>query len=108
MRLSPVNCGPRIYARRLRRPKITGLRSEDELASYLDDAGSSLESRDEIGRINIYSVRHEQIGMIENIVKFSAKLKVGLLTEPEAFVNAEIKIPETRSAEEIAPDGGQP
>src|SRR5262245_47287835 len=108
MRLSPVNCEPRLYARRLRRPKITGLRSEGELASYLDDAGSSLECRDEIGRTNVYSVRHEQICMIEDIVKFSAKLKGGLLTDPEAFVNAEIKIPETRSAEEIAPDrGGQ-
>ena len=42
--------------------------------------------------------------MIEDIVKFSANLKVGLLTDPDALVNAEIKIPETRSAEEIAPD----
>src|SRR5262247_1225944 len=61
MRLSPVNCEPRLYARRLRRPKITGLRSEDELASYLDDAGSSPEGRDEIGRINVHRVRNEQI-----------------------------------------------
>src|SRR5215510_5675647 len=45
--------------------------------------------------------------MIEDIVKLSAKLKVDILTNPEAFVNAEIKIPETRSAEEIAPDRGQ-
>src|SRR5215510_1228005 len=42
--------------------------------------------------------------MIEDIVKFSANLNVDVLTDPEAFVNAEIKIPETRSAEEIAAD----
>src|SRR6266545_2935379 len=96
-----------IASRAYTRGDCAGQRSEDELASYLDDAGSSLEGRDEIGRINVYSVRHEQIGVIEDIVKFSSNLKVGLLTDPDAFVNAEIEIPETRSAEEIAPDGGQ-
>src|SRR5262245_16601360 len=54
--------------------------------------------------MNVYSVRHEQIVVIEDIVKFSAKLEVDILTDSEAFVNAEIKIPETRSAEEIAAD----
>jgi len=104
VRLSPINCGPRAYARRLRLP-TDHYRSEVEFASYLDYAASSPEGRDEIGRTNVRPAkRHEQIGVIEYIVKFSAKLKTGFLTDAEALVNAEIYIPETRSAEEIAPD----
>src|SRR5215471_3740394 len=81
--------------RSLSLPVLIALRSEGEFGSYLNDAYSSLEGRDEIGRTNVNRARNEQIGVIENIVKFSAKLKAGLLSKAEALVNAEIDIPET-------------
>jgi hypothetical protein len=69
VRLSPINCGPCAYAR----GDYADLRSEGEFGSQLNDATSALEGRDEIGRTNVHPARHEQIGMIEDIVKFSAK-----------------------------------
>src|SRR5262245_14713945 len=78
---------------------------EDELKRHLDVPIPILLGADKILRKDVqFASEDERVRVVEQVVEFRAELQLDSLGDLEILVNAQVRIPRARPAEEIPPD----
>src|SRR5258707_10641753 len=90
-------------ARRLPLITSSAFKLKDELDGKLDIATPVLMCDDEVGTRNVsFRSIHEQVCMVQDVVKLTAELELVPLVQPKRLVKRHVHIPEARTAESIA------